>query len=55
MRRAMCWLFGHRRTTSTAAHRACLRCGLREILRNYGHVRGWEELPVAAGRGSSLP
>jgi hypothetical protein len=52
MRRLICRLFGHNHMTSGAAHRACLRCGLRETLRNYGHVRGWEEVPVAAGRDS---
>jgi hypothetical protein len=54
MHRLICRLFGHDRMMSGAAHRICLRCGLREALRNYGHVRGWEEVTATAGRGSSV-
>jgi len=36
-----------------SAHRSCLRCGLREELRNFGNVRGWEEKGKVARRGSS--
>lgn len=53
MRRLICWLFGHDRMTSSAAHRVCLRCGLREALHNYGHVRGWEEEAARAARRES--
>jgi len=35
-------MLGHDRMETTAAHRTCLRCGMRETLRNYGNVRGWE-------------
>jgi hypothetical protein len=50
MRRLVCWLLGHDRLPSRSSHRTCLRCGLREVLRNYGNVRGWEETRKAAGR-----
>jgi len=49
MSRLICWIVGHDRTETTASHRACLRCGLRETLRNYGNVRGWEEAARGAG------
>ena len=52
MRRLLCWLLGHDRMTSGAAHRTCLRCGLRERLRSYGHVRGWEEVARSSSHGS---
>jgi hypothetical protein len=54
MRRLLCWLLGHDRMTNRAAHRTCLRCGLREELRNYGHVRGWEEMTKVMERESSV-
>jgi hypothetical protein len=50
MRRLLCWLLGHDRMTGGGAHRTCLRCGMRETLRNYGHVRGWEEVTKDTGR-----
>jgi hypothetical protein len=52
MRRLLCWLLGHDRMTSGGAHRTCLRCGLREMLRSYGHVRGWEEVTERSSPGS---
>jgi hypothetical protein len=51
--RLICWLVGHDRMTTASAHRTCLRCGLRESLRNYGHVRGWEVVATKAGREPS--
>lgn len=52
MRGFLCWLMGHDRMTISARHRVCLRCGLREVMRDFGHVLAWEELPMAATRGS---
>jgi hypothetical protein len=52
MRKLLCRLLGHDRMKSGAAHRICQRCGMREALRNYGHVHGWEEVSKAATRGS---
>ena len=52
MRKLFCWLLGHDRMASGTAHRTCLRCGMREALRNYGHVQGWEEVTKDAGRGA---
>ena len=54
MKRLVCRLLGHDRMASLAAHRTCLRCGLREESRNYGNVRGWEEVARVAGRGSRV-
>jgi hypothetical protein len=52
--RFRCWLLGHDRVTSGAGQRTCRRCGLREALRNYGHVRGWEEMTKVIERESSV-
>jgi hypothetical protein len=54
MRRLLCWLLGHERMTSKAARRVCLRCGLRESLRDYGHIRGWEEVSRTGRHGSRV-
>ena len=50
MRKLLCWLFGHERMTSGGAHRRCLRCGMHEKRRNFGHVRGWEEVTPPGDR-----
>jgi hypothetical protein len=52
MRKILCWLLGHDRMTTSARRRVCLRCGQRETLRDYGNVRGWEEMGETAVRGS---
>ena len=44
MRKVLCWLLGHDRMATRTLYRICDRCGTREMLRNYGHVRGWEEI-----------
>jgi hypothetical protein len=51
MRKLLCWLLGHDHMTNGGARRTCLRCGMQEKLRNYGNVRGWEEVARPAGRG----
>jgi hypothetical protein len=53
MGKILCRLFGHDCMTTSARRRVCLRCGLRETLRDYGNVRGWEEVSKAAVRGGS--
>ena len=52
MRKILCWLLGHDCMTTSARRRVCLRCGLRETLRDYGNVRGWEEAGEAPPHGS---
>jgi hypothetical protein len=52
MRTLLCWLLGHDSMTTRVRHRVCLRCGLRETLRDQGHVLAWEEVTEAAVRGS---
>ena len=52
MRKILCWFLGHDRMTTSARQRVCLRCGQRETLRDYGNVRGWEEVSETAVRGS---
>ncbi len=52
MRKILCWLLGHDCMTTSARRRVCLRCGQRETLRDYGNVRGWEEVSAAAVPGS---
>ena len=52
MRKILCWFLGHDRMATSARQRVCLRCGQREMLRDYGNVRGWEELAKTAARGS---
>jgi hypothetical protein len=52
MRKILCRFLGHDRTTTSPRQRVCLRCGQRETLRDYGHVRGWEEVSETAARGS---
>lgn len=52
MRKILCRFFGHDRMTTSARQRVCLRCGQRETLRDYGNVRGWEEVSETAVRGS---
>jgi hypothetical protein len=42
----LCWLFGHDVMTTSARRRTCVRCGQRETLRDYGHVSGWEVVPL---------
>ena len=51
MRKILCWFLGHDRMTTSAKRRVCLRCGQRETLRNYGNVRGWEQVGEAAVNG----
>lgn len=48
MRKLLCWLLGHDCMVTSPRHRVCLRCGQRETLRDYGNVRGWEEVSRAA-------
>ena len=52
MQKFLCWFLGHDRMTTSARQRVCLRCGQRETLRDYGSVRGLEEVSEAAVRGS---
>jgi hypothetical protein len=52
MSKLLCWLFDHDRMTTSARHRICLRCGMRETLRQFGRVLAWEELTKVAVRGS---
>jgi hypothetical protein len=52
MRKILCWLLGHDCMTTSARRRVCLRCGQREMLRDYGNVLGWEEVSETAVRGS---
>lgn len=52
MRKILCWFLGHDSMTTSPRRRVCLRCGHRETLRNYGNVRGWEEVSGTAVRGS---
>jgi hypothetical protein len=56
MRKILCRLLGHDCMTTSARRRVCLRCGLREMLRNYGNVLGWEEVgeTVSVARGADL-
>jgi hypothetical protein len=44
MWRILCWFLGHDCMTISARRRVCLRCGQRETLRDYGNVRGWEQV-----------
>ena len=52
MRKILCWFLGHDRMATSARKRVCLRCGQRETLRDFGNVRGWEEVGEAVVRGS---
>jgi len=52
MRKILCRFLGHDRMTTSVRQRVCLRCGQRETLRDYGNVRGWEEVSETAVRGS---
>jgi hypothetical protein len=56
MRKILCWLLGHDCMPTSARRRVCLRCGLRETLRNYGNVLGWEEIGETASvaRGADV-
>jgi hypothetical protein len=56
MRKILCWFLGHDCMTTSARRRVCLRCGLRETLRDYGNVLGWEEVLLPApGLGTERP
>jgi hypothetical protein len=55
MRTILCWVLGHDCLTTSARRRVCLRCGLRETLRDYGNVLGWEEVLPAPGLGTERP
>ena len=44
MGKLLCWLFGHERTSTSARHRVCYRCGLRERQLQIGDVIAWEDL-----------
>ena len=48
VKKLICWLWGHDRMQTGTRKRVCLRCGQREKLRDYGQVRGWEELTDTA-------
>ena len=48
MKKLICWLWGHDRMQTNTRQRVCLRCGQREKLRDFGRVRGWEELADTA-------
>ena len=48
LKKLICWLWGHDRMQISTKQKVCLRCGQREELRDYGRVRGWEELPDTA-------
>lgn len=52
MRRLICWLLGHDRMAAGPAKRVCVRCGKREVRRDFGNVIGWEEVGEAPVRGS---
>lgn len=52
MVKMLCWLLGHDRMTTGARLRVCLRCGMRERLRDFGHVMGWEMVQPAGARAS---
>jgi hypothetical protein len=52
MSKFLCYLSDHDRMTTSARHRICLRCGMRETLRQFGRVLAWEELTKVAVRGS---
>jgi hypothetical protein len=43
MRRLLCWIFGHDSVATSARRRICVRCEHRELLRQFGSVRAWEE------------
>jgi hypothetical protein len=43
MKKLLCRLFGHDLMTTSARRRICLRCGLRETLRQYGSTTAWGE------------
>jgi hypothetical protein len=49
MRLVICWLFGHDRLASKAAHGVCLRCGRRAARRDTGLRAGRKEAAAAAG------
>ena len=51
----MCRILGHDLVTMTYRTRVCARCGLRETLRDFGHVTGWQEAaqPVPVARPDS--
>jgi hypothetical protein len=44
MRKILCWLLGHDCMTTSARRRVRLCCGLREPLRDYSNVLGWEDV-----------
>lgn len=52
MRKLLCRFLGHDLMTTSRRHRICLRCGVRETLRYYGTILGWEEVAKAAVRGA---
>ena len=43
MKKLLCRLLGHDLMTTSARRRTCLRCGLRETLRQYGSTTAWGE------------
>jgi Prophage protein (DUF1660) len=53
MKKLLCWLFGHDRMVSNR-NRVCQRCGAREILKRFGQVLAWEEVPEIRARSSRV-
>ena len=52
MRKLLCRLFGHDRMVTSDRKRVCMRCGVRETLRQFGSISGWEEVTAGAVRSS---
>ena len=52
MRKILCRLFGHDRMVTSERKRVCVRCGVRENLRQFGKISGWEEVTPVAVRGA---
>jgi hypothetical protein len=51
MRSLICRLFGHDHMLNGARNRTCLRCGMRETLRDLGHVLAWVEVTGVMVKG----
>jgi hypothetical protein len=51
-KKLLCRLFGHDRMVTSERQRVCQRCGMRETLRQYGRIAGWEEIAPVAVPGS---